>query len=262
MFQGLLGPSKKKSPGSEGRETVFKRTVDVIISSAALLVMSPALSILVILVFLQDFYSPLYFGLRVGRYGNRFKIIKLRTMLVDSDKLGCSSTATTDKRITPLGRTIRRLKLDEFFQLLNVLKGEMSLVGPRPQVPEDVAIYTEEERALLTVLPGITDISSLVFIDEGDILRGRANPSIAYQQLIRPWKSRLGILYRKNQSVPLDIELMALTLLALFSREFVLNRVQNILLKLGADEIVCRVAKRHDELVPYPPPGASDIVAL
>ena len=98
----------------------------------------------------------------------------------------------------PVGKLIRKLKLDELTQILNVINGSMSFVGPRPNTPYDVKLYSQEEKKLLSIRPGITDISSIVFSDEGDILEKYDNPDLAYNQLIRPWKSRLGLFYINN----------------------------------------------------------------
>jgi hypothetical protein len=124
-----------------------------------------------------------------------------------------------------------------------------------------VDLYTEVERGLLAVNPGITDISSIVFSDEGRILAGRPDPDLAYNQLIRPWKSRLGLLYVQNTSMRLDLELIALTAVAVVSRPRALAGVQRILARLGAEEELRRVARRTDDLVPHPPPGAAEAVA-
>ena len=121
-------------------------------------------------------------------------MVKLRSMIINADKNKVDSTASDDMRITRVGMMIRAYKLDELTQLINVLKGDMSLVGPRPNVQRDVDLYSETEKRLLSVKPGITDFSSIIFSDEGDILSGLDDPDIAYNQLIRPWKSRLGIL--------------------------------------------------------------------
>jgi lipopolysaccharide/colanic/teichoic acid biosynthesis glycosyltransferase len=107
-------------------------------------------------------------------------------MVVNADKIGGISTAATDRRITPVGRLVRAYKLDELVQLWNVLKGDMSLVGPRPQVQTDAALYTQAEKRMLTVRPGITDPASIVFSDEGDILKDSADPDLLYNQIIRP----------------------------------------------------------------------------
>ena len=122
-------------------------------------------------------------------------MVKFRTMIPDAVEAGVSSTAAGDPRITRVGRILRRAKLDELPQLWNVLTGEMSLVGPRPQVEPEAALYTAEERRMLEVRPGITDLASIVFADEGEILAGAADPDLLYNQIIRPWKSRLALLY-------------------------------------------------------------------
>ena len=217
--------------------------------------MSPVFGVFLLLIWLQDYHSPFYIAPRVRRRGELFCMVKLRSMVVNADKVGGSSTASTDRRVTWVGRLIRRYKLDEFSQLWNVLKGEMSLVGPRPQVQADVNLYTEQEYHLLDVPPGITDFSSIVFSDEGEILKGSSDPDLKYNQVIRPWKSRLGLFYVKHQGVSVDIQLVALTVVAIFSRPKALAGVQRLLRKLGADAQLIQVAGRSEPLVPFPPPG-------
>ena len=146
-------------------------------------------------------------------------MIKLRSMVVSKDKTQANSTSANDQRITSIGHFIRRFKLDEIMQMWNVFKGDMSFVGPRPQVEVDASLYTEAEYKMLTIRPGITDIASIVFSDEGDILAGSASPDLKYNQIIRPWKSRLALLYVEHQSFSLDLRLVWLTILAIISRE-------------------------------------------
>ena len=181
-------------------------------------------------------------------------MIKLRSMVVQADKTGVNSTAITDERITRVGHLIRRYKIDEFSQLWNVFKGQMSIVGPRPQVPRDVAMYTKEERHLLDVKPGITDLASIVFSDEGEILKGSDNPDLKYNQVIRPWKSRLGLLYVRKSSFFLDLRIVILTVIAILSRSQALCGIQEILKQIGADDQLLKVASRQTLLQPYPPP--------
>lgn len=239
---------------------MVKRCLDISLSLCGLIVAGPILVPVMFIIWLYDFHSPFYVATRVGKNAKPFKMVKLRSMVVDADKVGVDSTSANDPRITPIGRFVRRYKLDEISQLWNVLKGDMSLVGPRPQVPRDVAIYTDEERRLLSVKPGVTDISSIVFADEGEILKDSEDPDLRYNQLIRPWKSRLGLLYIKNQNIWLDIRLIFLTALAILSRKRALRGVQNVLQALGADEKLKRMASRKEELIPYPPPGSNEIV--
>ena len=238
----------------------MKRVFDIVASSAGLLAMSPVLLAFIFLIWLQDRHSPFYIADRIGRFGKIFRMVKLRSMVAGADKNGVDSTATGDPRITWIGYLIRRYKLDEFSQLWNVLWGKMSFVGPRPNVEREVAIYTDEERHLLDVRPGITDLASIVFSDEGNILSGSEDPDLKYNQIIRPWKSRLGLLYVNNLTFFLDLYIIVLTVIAIVSRPLALHRVQSILRKLGADAKLLKVALREDALKPYPPPGADHIV--
>lgn len=239
---------------------MLKRIFDVTASTFGLLLASPVLLPVMFLVWRHDRHSPFYVAPRVGRNNQPFKMIKLRSMVINADKSGVDSTAENDNRITAVGQFIRRYKLDELTQLWNVLKGDMSLVGPRPNVKRETDLYTSVERKLLEVKPGITDISSIVFSDEGDILKNKADPDIAYNQLIRPGKSMLGLLYIENQSVWLDIKICFFTVIAIFSREKALDGVQEILYDMKAQADILRLAQRKHPLVPQPPPGGDSIV--
>ena len=160
-------------------------------------------------------------------------MVKLRTMVVNADNTGVDSTASDDARITPVGQIIRRYKMDELTQLWNVLIGQMSLVGPRPQVKRDVDIYTDIEKNLLSIRPGITDFSSIVFADESDILTGMEDPDLAYNQLIRPWKSRLGLIYAEQRTLWIDIKLIVATVMSVIARNKALKTVHNVLKKFA-----------------------------
>ncbi len=225
-----------------------------------LILLMPIMLPVIILVWLQDLKSPFYIADRVGKNRKIFKMVKLRSMVIGADKSGVDSTGANDSRITTIGKLIRKFKLDEISQLWNVLLGDMSLVGPRPNVKTETDMYTEEEGLLLSVKPGITDFSSIVFSDEGDILANKIDPDLSYNQLIRPWKSRLGIIYIKNQSLRLDIELIFCTVLAIVSKKDALKSINKKLLRLNAEDNVTRVAKREDELTPFPPPGSNKVV--
>ena len=163
----------------------MKRLFDFVAALGGLVILLPILVPTMVLIWLQDFHSPLYLAPRMRRRDQKFGMVKLRTMVVNADQVGGSSTAGTDKRITWIGRLIRKFKLDEFSQLWNVRVGDMSLVGPRPQEPEHCnRFYPEEEFGLFEVRPGITDFSSIVFSDEGDILAKYADPDLKYNQII------------------------------------------------------------------------------
>jgi lipopolysaccharide/colanic/teichoic acid biosynthesis glycosyltransferase len=236
------------------------RFLDSIIAAIGLILVSPFILVFAALIFLQDFHSPLYMAPRVGRNGVIFRMIKLRSMRVDADKSGVSSTANDDQRITRIGVLVRRLKLDELMQLINVIKGDMSLVGPRPNIKQEVDLYTIEEKQLITVRPGITDLASIVFSDEGDILLGSKDPDLAYNQLIRPGKGYLGLFYISNKCVVLDLYIILLTVVAVFNRRRALKGVARILLSRLAPASLIRIATRDAPLTPLPPPGATVIV--
>jgi len=234
--------------------------MDVVLSTVSLLILLPLLIIVALLVYIQDFHNPLYIAIRVGKFNKPFRMVKLRSMVANAEKSGVDSTSSDDKRITWMGHIIRKIKLDEITQLWNVLIGDMSLVGPRPNVERDVAIYTEEEFHLLDVRPGITDFSSIVFADEGTILAGSKDPDLDYNQLIRPWKSRFGIFYIENKSILLDIKLIFLTVISIISRQKALNGINKILVDLSAEKKLIDIAKRKNKLTPFPPPGSDFIV--
>jgi lipopolysaccharide/colanic/teichoic acid biosynthesis glycosyltransferase len=238
----------------------MKRTFDFILAFIGLILSSPILLPVIFLVWIQDWHSPFYIAPRVGKDEKPFKMLKLRSMIVNADKSGVDSTSSNDKRITGVGKFIRKYKLDELSQLWNVLIGDMSLVGPRPNVKRETDLYTIEERKLLTVKPGITDFSSIVFSDEGDILKDQSDPDIAYNQLIRPGKSILGIFYVENRTFMIDIKLIYLTVIAIVSKEKALNSLVVILKKINATDLLINIASRKQKLYPMPPPGAINIV--
>jgi len=238
----------------------MKRAFDLSVALVGLAIASPFLAAIAVAIWLQDFASPFYVPLRMARGGGDFRMVKFRTMVINADKSGVNSTAGNDRRITPIGRFVRAYKVDEVVQLWNVLKGDMSLVGPRPQVKADADLYTSEEMRLLSVRPGITDPASIVFADEGEILKGSDDPDLLYNQIIRPWKSRLSLLYIDQSNFRVDLRLITLTAMGMVARGAALNGVQRILRDWGADELLGRMARREEPLLPYPPPGASEIV--
>jgi len=195
-----------------------KRVFDFLSSTIGLIALAPVLVAMAVAVKVESAGPVFYRGLRVGRYGKSFRIFKFRTMVEDAEKLGGASTPEDDPRVTRVGRFLRRYKLDELPQILNVITGEMSLVGPRPQVPWAVERYSEEERVVLDVRPGITDYASVRFRDEGEILRGSANPDKDYFEKIHPEKMRLSLEYVRKQSLWLDCQILWKTLGAVVLR--------------------------------------------
>lgn len=224
---------------------MLKEILDRTISFLLLLLLSPLLLGVLLLVFLEDGGPPLYIAPRAGRYGRPFRMVKIRSMIVGADRIGGTSSPRDDGRITRVGAYVRRLKIDELLQFWNVLTGDMSIVGPRPQVLDEVATYSAAERHLLDVKPGITDFASIVFADEGEILEGAADVYGTYVRLIRPWKSQLGLFYVDHRTTALDLELMVLTLVRILSPKRALDCVGRLLVRLRAPEDLVDVARRQ-----------------
>ena len=196
---------------------VGKRTLDVAGSAMMLIVVSPFLLIVCALVKVTSHGPVLYRQKRVGKGGKLFDIVKFRSMVVDADRSGLGLTSAGDPRITRCGRVMRRLKIDELPQLWNVLKGDMSLVGPRPELPVYVAGYDSRQRDVLMVRPGITDTASVAFRWEEDLLAQKANPEQFYKTEILPFKLALNLEYIANISLKNDFLLVVRTARSLFS---------------------------------------------
>ncbi len=239
---------------------VIKRIIDISFSVLGLFLLIPILLPIVFLIWRQDKSSPFYIADRVGKNGKSFRMVKLRSMVVNADKSGVDSTSNNDKRITPIGQFIRSYKLDEIVQLWNVIRGEMSLVGPRPNVKSETDLYTDVEKRLIEVKPGITDLASIVFADEGSILEGKSDPDISYNQLIRPWKSRLGLFYIENRNTFGDMKIILLTLLAQLNRSVALRIISKWVLGKKGHEELAQICLREIPLEPCPPPGSNQIV--
>ena len=201
------------------RYLIAKRVFDLLFSTLAIIVLSPLLLAIAAVVKLNSAGPVLFRGDRVGLNGAMFKMNKYRTMVVNAEKIGGSSTPDDDPRITRSGRFLRRFKLDELPQLFNVFSGKMSFVGPRPQVKWAVDLYTPEEKRILSVRPGITDYASLHFPNEGEILKGSTDPDKDYMEKIHPEKMRLSLEYLDRRSMPVDIGIILKTALAIFKRE-------------------------------------------
>jgi lipopolysaccharide/colanic/teichoic acid biosynthesis glycosyltransferase len=197
--------------GSSRGYAALKRAVDAGVSAGVLLVGVPVWAWAAVRIKAEDGGPVLYRGTRIGLHGRPFGMLKFRSMVPDAGSLGGSSTAADDVRLTRVGKLLRRWKIDELPQFVNVLRGEMSLVGPRPQVADDVARYSTDERRLLSVRPGITDWSSVLFRNEGEIIAGHPDPDRAYDELIRPRKIQLGLRYVERRSLRTDLRILWLT---------------------------------------------------
>lgn len=192
---------------------VVKRVFDFLLSLFGIIILSPIFIIVSIAIKLDSKGSILFLQKRVGRYGKAFNIYKFRTMVTDAEKLGKQITVGKDNRITKVGAFLRKFKIDELPQLFNVVKGDMSLVGPRPEVPKYVALYNEEQKKVLDVRPGITDIASLRYKDENDILGKVDNPEEYYINVIMKDKLNLNLEYIEKGNVFFDIYLIFKTII-------------------------------------------------
>ena len=195
-------------------QLVLKRLMDIVVSGGALLVLWPVLLLIALAIKIDDPGPVFYRQVRVGKGGKTFRIFKFRTMVVDADKKGLAITVGRDSRITRMGAFLRKTKLDELAQLLNVFTGEMSFVGPRPEVPKYVDMYTPYQRQVLLVRPGITDYASIAYRNENDLLEGAEDPERMYIDVIMPDKIELNMKYLREISPIADIRLIFKTIVA------------------------------------------------
>jgi lipopolysaccharide/colanic/teichoic acid biosynthesis glycosyltransferase len=203
-----------------------KRLLDVVIAAFGLLVTSPFF-VLIALVIKTTSSGPVFYrGARTGRRNTTFDMLKFRSMIVGAERMGGSATANDDARITPIGKFLRRSKLDELPQLINVLTGEMSLVGPRPEVRKYTDLLVGEQRVVLTLRPGITDWASIWNSNEGEVLEGSSDPEAAYEELIRPTKLSLQVKYYREQSFWGDLKILFETARKLFQPQHVPNELR------------------------------------
>jgi len=247
------------SPGW-ARDPAWKRALDLIGGAAGALLGAPFILLLSLAIWLQDQRDPFYVSARIGRGGRGFRFVKLRTMIPNASATRVDTTVANDPRLLPVGRLIRALKFDELPQFWHVLGGTMSLVGPRPNVEREVRLYTTEEQRMLTVRPGITDYASIVFSDLATVLAGFPDANIAYNQLVRPWKSALALHYVAHRTLTRDLVILACTAAHAFSRGIALRWIAADLARSGAAPELVRFAFRRDPLTPRPPPGALGVV--
>lgn len=197
-------------------DTKLRRTLDLLAAAAGLFLLSPLFAVVAIAIKRHDGGPIFYRARRVGKGGRQFQLFKFRTMVVDADKQGPGITIRNDSRITPIGRRLRRTKLDELPQLLNVLKGDMSLVGPRPEDPRYVAHYTPKQRQVLRVRPGITSAASLTYRNESQHLAGEEWETV-YRTQIMPEKIDIDLEYLSRRTIWTDLVLIVRTIAALVS---------------------------------------------
>ena len=196
----------------------IKRLFDLFFSFVGISLFLPVGALIALIIKIEDGGPIFYVQERVGQGARDFKMIKFRTMIRDADKIGSAITIGNDSRITRVGRCLRRFKLDEFPQLFNVLKGEMSFVGPRPEVPKYVALYNDTEREVLNLVPGITDPASIIYRNENEILGKFGDPEKHYVEKIMPDKIRINLEYAKKANVLSDIFVILQTIGLLFKK--------------------------------------------
>ena len=194
-----------------------KRLIDILLAVIGLVFIWPILFVCAVAVKLSSPGPVLYLGKRTGRYGVPFKIFKFRSMREDAERTGGTTTGKNDTRITSVGKVLRKYKLDELPQLFNVLRGEMSFVGPRPEVAEYTEMYSVEEQEILSVRPGITDLSSLTFSDLQSHV-GSENPDEAFRRYVLPQKNRLRLKYAREHTILMDFIILTKTVLLVVAK--------------------------------------------
>jgi lipopolysaccharide/colanic/teichoic acid biosynthesis glycosyltransferase len=196
----------------------MKRLFDIASSLLALGLLSPLLLVMAATVAITSPGGAFFRQVRVGRNGRPFELLKFRSMRPGSEARGQITVGERDPRITGIGHFLRRTKMDELPQLINILKGDMSVVGPRPEVPKYVALYTPEQRAVLSVRPGLSSLASIAYINENEVLGRSADPERTYVEEVMPAKLALDLKYVREQSLWLDLSIIARTALRLFGR--------------------------------------------
>lgn len=196
---------------------MVKRIFDILVSGLALMLLLPLLLLIVLVVASTSPGGAFFRQVRVGRNGRAFRLLKFRSMRPGSEAKGQITVGGRDPRITPVGYFLRRSKLDELPQLMNVLVGDMSIVGPRPEVPKYVAFYTPEQREVLRVRPGITSAASIAYIDENELLGRSADPERTYVEEVMPAKLKLDIAYVRSAGFSTDLSIVLGTLRKLVS---------------------------------------------
>jgi lipopolysaccharide/colanic/teichoic acid biosynthesis glycosyltransferase len=194
-----------------------KRVFDVVCALTGIVLLSPIFLIISVGIMIDSGFPVFFLQERVGKDGRLFKLFKFRTMVFNNHSGPAITVGTRDPRITRIGYWLRRFKLDELPQLFNVLKGDMSLVGPRPELKKFVDLYTPEQRRVITVKPGITDYASIVFRNENELLEGKPDPVDYYVREIMPVKLKLNLRYIERMSFWLDVRILIRTVLSIFS---------------------------------------------
>ncbi len=196
---------------------MLKRLFDILFSLVLIIILLPLFVIMAVLVKLDSKGPVFYLQTRVGKGGKDFKLFKYRTMYVDADKRGLLTVGHRDNRITKAGYYLRKYKVDELPQLFNVIKGDMSVVGPRPEVRKYVDLYNKEQQKVVSIQPGITDYASIEFVNENELLKNADDPEQLYIHEIMPKKLDLNLKYIENRHFFKDLKIILLTIKAIFT---------------------------------------------
>jgi len=196
----------------------MKRIFDIIFSMGGIIILSPFFILFWVLIKLESKGNPVFVQKRVGKNNEDFNLFKFRTMFPDSEKKGSITIGGRDPRITKVGYYLRKFKIDELPQLFNVFIGDMSFVGPRPEVRKYVAMYSNQQLEVLSVKPGITDYASIKYFNENEILGRSKNPDEDYIQIIMPEKLKLNLDYIQDRNFLKDIQIIFMTLLRIIKR--------------------------------------------
>lgn len=205
-------------------------TLKIIFGIILTIFLLPLIIIFLFLIYFEDKANPIYSGLRVGKNYKLFKLYKLRSMRIRDD-IGYQSTSANDQRILKVGKLIRSTKIDELLQIINVIRYEINFVGPRPNVLDEVNKYLDFEKKLLNYKPGITDFSSIIFSDEGEILKNSTNPDLDYNLLIRPRKNLIALLYFHDNNFLSDMLVILTTICNIFNRKLALKIIYKYMQK-------------------------------
>lgn len=228
---------------------VFWNYTQRVLALFLLILLSPLLMLCIVIVFLQDRKNPFYVSHRVGKNGKLFSMIKLRTMVPNSNAV-TPYTPSSDARITKAGQMFRFLKLDEFFQLINVIKGDMLLIGPRPRAVVEYQAFTSREKNIVSILPGMSDFAVLLMSQEGKFLSRYPDPYDTYLHICRPIKSRLALFYVEYRSVWVDCVLLFFNATNFISHRWTLRHMAKFIVKLGDCGVPYEVLSGEKE--PYP----------
>ncbi|MBS1704586.1 MAG: sugar transferase [Armatimonadetes bacterium] len=222
---------------------MIKRILDFVAALVGLIIFSPILLAVAIWIKLDSPGPVFYRGQRAGKNGKPFRIFKFRSMVTNADKIGGPSTSDRDPRITKSGAFVRKFKLDELPQFINVLVGDMSFVGPRPEVQKYVDMYTAEEKPILDLRPGITDWASIWNSDEGAVLAKYPDPDKAYEEVIRPGKLQLQLRYRYRNNPWIDLKILFYTAYRIINRDFYPTELNDMPRLLPASNAVVQMAE-------------------